>query len=385
MAMKFVVASDSFKGSLSSAEVAAAVAKGVMCVLPSAQVECLAVADGGEGTSETLINALGGERVSCTVANPIGRSTTATYGIVSSPFGLTALIDMASASGLTLLSVEERDVMAASTYGTGQLIVDAYRRGCRHFMVGIGGSATCDGGSGMLSALGFRFLDAFGRDLQQGGGALSELQAIDMSGALAGILQCKFTIMCDVDNPLYGPEGAAFQFAPQKGATSADVEHLDAALRRYAEVVMSSTGKNVAEIPGAGAAGGLGEAFLAFFDCELKPGVEAVLDIVGFDRAIQNASLVITGEGKIDGQTLHGKLPLGVCRRAAAAGVPTVAIAGMVDDAYRLLSGGFAGVFPVLRRVVTLGQAMSSSEAEANVSAVAASIARFYGAVASDC
>lgn len=381
MAIKIVIAADSFKGSLTSSEVADAAANGIYKVLPAAEVVKLAVADGGEGTADTLIRALGGEWVTSVVDGPLGSPVRATYGVVDTPEGMTALIDMASASGLPLLAADERDPMVTTTVGTGQLIVDAYRRGCRRFVVGIGGSATCDGGSGMLTALGFRFLDSEGRELPPGGGALLSLASIDTSGAMTDVTDCPFTVVCDVTNPLYGPDGAACVFAPQKGASPEDVKVLDRALRRYAEVVRATTGRDVADKPGAGAAGGLGEAFLAFFDSELKPGVDAVLDIVGFDRLVAGASLVITGEGKIDSQTLFGKLPLGVCRRAAAAGVPTVAIAGMVDDPYSLLKGGFAGVFPILRCVMTLDAAMSHGEATANVAGVAASIANFYNSL----
>lgn len=378
MAIKIVIASDSFKGSLTSAEVAAAAAAGIKEVLPLAEVIQLAVADGGEGTADTMVRSLGGEWVCCEVDDPLCRSVTAAYGIVETPAGMTALIDMSSASGLTLLADGERDPMVTTTIGTGQLIVDAYNRGCRNFVVGIGGSATCDGGSGMLTALGFRFLDKEGRELPPGGGALLSLASIDTSDAMIDITGCRFSIISDVTNPLYGSDGAACVFGPQKGASPEMVALLDKALRRYAEAVRSATGRDVADKPGAGAAGGLGGAFLAFFNSELKLGVDAVLDLVDFDSAVEGASLVITGEGRIDSQTLFGKLPLGVCRRAAAAGVPTVAIAGMVAEPVSLLKGGFAGVFPIMRRVVTLDKALSGEEAAENVAAITSSIAKFY-------
>lgn len=378
MAIKIVIASDSFKGSLTSAEVAAAAAAGINEVLPSAEVIQLAVADGGEGTADTMVRSLGGEWVSCDVDDPLGRPISVAYGMVETPAGMTALIDMSSASGLTLLADSERDPMVTTTIGTGQMIVDAYNRGCRNFVVGIGGSATCDGGSGMLTALGFRFLDKDGRELPPGGGALLSLASIDTSDAMIDITGCRFVIISDVTNPLYGPDGAACVFGPQKGASPEMVALLDKALRRYAEAVRAATGRDVADKPGAGAAGGLGEAFLAFFNSELKPGVDAVLDLVDFDSAVEGASLVITGEGRIDSQTLFGKLPLGVCSRAAVAGVPTVAIAGMVAEPVSLLKGGFAGVFPILRRVVPLDKALSKEEAAENVAAITASIAKFY-------
>jgi len=381
MPLKFVVAADSFKGSLTSAEVADAVADGIIGVLPGADVVRLAVADGGEGTAAALVNLLGGEWVSCKADDPLGRTIDAAYGIVGTDEGKTALIDMASASGLTLLADDECDPMATTTIGTGQMIIDAYRRGCRRFVIGIGGSATCDGGSGMLTAFGFRFLDGGGRQLAPGGGELVSLAGIDTSGVMAGLTGCRFTIMCDVGNPLCGPDGSARVFGPQKGASPAQVETLDKGLRLYAEIVSRVTGCDVADAPGAGAAGGLGAAFLAFFDSELKPGVDAVLDLIGFDETVKGADLVITGEGKIDRQTLFGKLPLGVCRRASAAGVPTVAIAGMVEDSRELLKEGFAGVFPVLSGPISLDEAMSHDVAAANVAAVAASIANLYNSV----
>lgn len=378
MALNIVIASDSFKGSLSSAEVAEAAKAGILSVLPMAQVSGVAVADGGEGTADTLVRALGGRWIDCRVADPLGRMITARYGIVDTPDGPAALIDMASASGLPLLLKEERDVMHTTTRGTGDMIADAYRRECRKFVIGIGGSATCDGGMGMLQALGFRFLDADGHELPSGGGALQRLERIDDSEAMRDLTDCRFTIICDVTNPLCGPDGSAAVFGPQKGASSADVAELDRGLAHYATIVARDIGRDVAQTPGSGAAGGLGAAFLAFFNSELRPGVEAVLDLVGFDTIIKDADLVITGEGRIDAQTLFGKLPLGVGRRAAAAGVPVVAIAGMVEDASVLLKGGFAGVFPILSRVASLEEAMSAPVARANVAAVAASIANFF-------
>lgn len=376
--MKVIVASDSFKGSLSSLEVAAAAAEGIAKVAPGAEVVEVGVADGGEGTAETLVASLGGRRVVCRVEDPLGRQIDASYGIAEADGENVALIDMASASGLTLLAPDERNPLVTTTFGTGQLIVDGFEHGCRRFVVGIGGSATCDGGEGMLRALGFRFLDAEGVEIAPGGGGLDRLARIDMSGVREDILRCRFTVICDVNNPLCGPEGAAAVFGPQKGATPADVETLERGLRRWADVVRRQTGRDVAVMPGAGAAGGLGAAFMAFFNSELKPGVDAVLDLVGFDCLLRGASLVITGEGKMDRQTLFGKLPLGVLRRASSAGVPAVAIAGMVENAADLLDAGFAGVFSVMNRVMTLDEAMDSRNASANVAATAASIVKMY-------
>lgn len=382
MIRKFVIASDKSKGSLTSAEVAAALGRGIRRVAPEAQVVELAVADGGEGTADTLVHALHGEWVDCRVHDPLGREITARYGVVDLPEGRTALIDMASASGLPLLKTEERDVLHTTTRGTGDMMLDAWRRGCRRMLVGIGGSATCDGGTGMLAALGYRFLDAEGRELPEGGEALSRLVRIDASGVDEGLRHVAVTVICDVTNPLCGPDGSAAVFGPQKGAGPEDVKVLDAALRRYADVAATVAGRDVSGEPGAGAAGGLGAAFLAFFpDSELCPGVDAVLDITGFDREVRDADLVITGEGRIDGQTLFGKLPLGVCRRAARVGVPTVVVAGMVEDAVALIEGGFAGVFPIQSRPCTLQEAMDPANASANLEGLGASIANFHNVI----
>lgn len=343
--MKIIIASDSFKGSLTSAQVAAAAAEGILGVDPTAEVVSLSVADGGEGTAGALVSALGAEWVECATVDPLGRPITARYGIAG---GTTAILDVASASGLTLLREGERDIMAASSRGTGMMILDAYSRGCRRFMVGLGGSATCDGGTGMLSALGVRV---------RGG-------AIDMSDAMTEILDCDFTLISDVTNPLCGPEGAARVFGPQKGATPAQVELLNRALRRYASEVDRATGRDVADTPGAGAAGGLGFAFLAFFShSRLVSGADAVLDLIGFDEALEGADLVITGEGRIDRQTLFGKLPMCVCRRAASKGVPTVAIAGAVADRDALMDAGFADVYPIHQHPLPLACAMDPAVA----------------------
>lgn len=374
--MKVVVAADSFKGSLGSAEVARAIGAGIRSVYPDAEVVELAVADGGEGTAKTLVDALGGEVCECEVSDPMGRAIIARYGVAEVGNERTALIDVASASGLTLLSPDERDVMRASTRGTGEMIRDAMARGCKRFLIGLGGSATCDGGTGMLRALGVRFLDAAERDLAEGGGSLAGLHRIDDSGLLKEIRECRVEVMCDVGNVMCGTEGAARIFGPQKGATAEEVEILEAGMRRYASAIEACHGRNVSVVPGSGAAGGLGGAFLAFFNSELKRGVDAVLDLVDFDAALAGADLVITGEGKIDRQTLYGKLPLGVCRRASAAGVPTIAFAGIVEDTEELLRGGFSGVFPIQSRPTDLTEAMRPPVAAANLRGAAASLAR---------
>lgn len=376
--MKFVLAFDSFKGSLTANEVASAALAGIKSVVPDATVVTLGVADGGEGTAATLVNSLHGEQVECETVDPLGRHITARYGIAEVDGVKTAIIDIASASGFTLLSPVERDVMKASTLGTGKLIADALEKGCTRFLIGLGGSATCDGGAGMLAALGARLLDKDGHELAPTGETIGLVESIDTSAMVEGLSRCEFTVMSDVANPLYGPEGAAAVFAPQKGATPVQVKQLDEGLRHWAQVMRRSTGKDVADTPGAGAAGGAGAALLAFFKSDIRPGIELSLELSHFDDALTDADLVITGEGKIDGQSLYGKLPLGVCRRAAGRGVPTVAIAGSVEATFRLLDAGLAGVFPILSHPSSLSEAMEPRTAFDNVAATAASIAKFY-------
>lgn len=377
--MKIVVASDSFKGSLTSAQVAEAVAEGIKTVDRQCETVGIEVADGGEGTAEALTRALNGERVTCVVNDPLCRRIRATYGIVTHDHVMTAVIDVASACGLTLLSSDTRNPAAATSRGVGEMIEDAYLRGCRRFMIGLGGSATCDGGAGMLSALGVRLFDSKGDELPDGGAALSDLAVMDAAGACEDIFSCDFTVMSDVTNPLCGENGAAIVFSPQKGATPEMARELDKALCRYAAVLEETTGRNVADLPGAGAAGGLGAAFLAFFRSTLKSGVDVVLDTVEFDKAIDGADLVITGEGRIDRQTLCGKLPMGVCRRAMMRGVPCVAIAGEADDAGALLQAGFAGVFSIQSGVTTIEEAMLPAVARENVRTTAASVVKLFG------
>lgn len=375
--MKIVVASDSFKDSLTSGEVASAVSEGILRVEPEAEVVCLAVGDGGEGTSEVLTDSLGGSREECEVRDPLGRLIRARYGVADVDGLKTAFIEMAASGGLQLLTEEERDVMRTSSVGLGEMILDAYSKGCRRFVVGIGGSATCDVGMGMLSTLGFRFLNSAGDPLSPIGASLGEVEEIDVSEGRRDITGCRFIVVCDVSNPLSGASGAACVYAPQKGATPDEVLELDRGLSHFSRVLAQTLGRDVAGIPGAGAAGGIGSAFLGFFNSELKPGVDAVLDLIGFDSAVEGAELVITGEGRIDRQTLFGKLPLGICRRAKMAGVPlVVAVAGAVEDVPELLEAGFDGIFPILNRPMYLHEALRPETARKNLRTLGASIAR---------
>ena len=377
--MKIVIASDSFKGSLASIEVAQSIEMGILDVFPSCDVVKVAVADGGEGTMDALCQSLGGKVVRIPVEDPIGRTINASYVILED--GNTAVLEMSSASGLTLLTTAERNPMLTSTYGTGQLIDDAIGRGCRRFLVGIGGSATNDAGMGMLTALGYRFLDAEGNELPGAGASLSKVCGIDCSGVSQAVRDSEFIVACDVDSPLYGPDGAAYVFAPQKGADPDMVKALDDGLRQYADVVASYAGKipmhggpsctgetsimkDAASMPGAGAAGGLGYAFVAFFGARLQRGVDMVLDAVGFDSIIEGADLVITGEGRIDAQTLTGKTPYGVLQRASRQNIPVIALAGSValDD-----SSGFTAIRQITPPDMQLSEAMLPAVASANL------------------
>ena len=366
MYSKVVVASDSFKGSLSSLEVADAAAKAIKECIPGCCVEKVEVADGGEGTMEALHRTLGGVKVAVEVCDPLGRAITASY--VKLADGVTAVLEMAVASGLPLLAPQERNPMKTSTYGTGQLIADALRKGCRKFLIGIGGSATNDAGMGMLEALGVRFLDVEGNLLHGSGESLEKVEDIDLSGVCAGLAESEFIIACDVDAPLYGPKGAACVFAPQKGADAEMVTMLNDGLEHFSSVVKRVTGKDVSDIPGAGAAGGLGGGFVAFLPARLERGIEMVLDAISFDERIRGASLIITGEGRVDFQTLTGKTPYGILKRARRQGIPVVAIGGSVAlGEIEASEAGFAGVYAVTPSDMPLEEAMKPETAVRNI------------------
>ena len=371
---KITVAIDSFKGSLSSHEVACAFERGFRREFPQAEVCKVSVADGGEGTVEALVQTLGGEEVRIVASDPLMRGVEVCYGIVDG--GRTAVMEMSAASGLPLLAPEERNPLKTTTYGTGEMIADALARGCRKFLVGIGGSATNDAGVGMLRALGFRFLDAEGQELVGGGEILDKIATIDDSGALEVLHEAEFVVACDVTNPLYGPEGAAYVFAPQKGADAAMVEQLDGGLRNFAEVVKRYNGEDVASLQGAGAAGGLGGGFKALLGARLERGIEMVLGAMRFDDIIAGSDLVVTGEGRLDSQTVMGKTPSGVLRAACKQGIPCVAIGGAIEYCKELAESDFAAMFPVVSGPVSLERAMQRDVAEANVERTATQIAR---------
>ena len=367
---RIIAAFDSFKGSLTSREAGEAFRRGFMTERPDAEVEVLSIADGGEGMAEAISEGVGGEMVSVVVSDPLGRKIEARYALING--GTTAVIAMSSASGLTLLKPEERNPLIASTFGTGELIVDALERGCREIIMGLGGSATNDCGVGMLRALGYRFYDAVGEELCDTISILERVESISTAARHPLLMGVKFTAAVDVDNPLYGPLGAAHIFAPQKGASPEMVERLDKALRHYAEVVDA----DAAEVAGAGAAGGMGYALHTMLGARMRPGIEIVLALLDFERRAEGASLVVTGEGSIDAQTLHGKAPAGVLAAAQRHGIPVVALGGRVECESALLAGGFHAVRAITPHDQPTDVAMQRETAIANMERAARELAR---------
>ncbi len=351
--MKIVIAPDSFKGSLSAFEVAKAIQRGIKSVEESIETVIVPMADGGEGTVQSLIDASGGKIVEVTVHDPLFREINSFYGIMGN--GVTAVIEMAAASGLPLLKPEERNPLKTTTYGTGELIKDALNRGCRKFIIGLGGSATNDGGTGMAAALGYRFLDSNGNDISPGGGALAGLRNIDASGADGRIKESEFVAACDVENPLTGPRGASAVFGPQKGASPGDVASLDSALGVFAEVLHNWAGIEADGIPGSGAAGGMGAGVIAFLSARLAKGFDIVASVTSLREKISGADLVITGEGRTDIQTLMGKAPGGVARLSKEAGIPVIAISGSLGSEHQpLFDAGFTALFSIADRASDL-------------------------------
>ena len=330
--MKIVIAPQAFKGSISALEAASAMSEGVRRVLSDAETVLVPVADGGDGTLETLVESTGGEVRSSEVTGPLGEPVTAEWGALGN--GHTAVVEMARTSGLALVPIEKRDPLVTTTYGLGEAIGQALDAGFRSFIVGIGGSATNDGGAGMAQALGIRLVDSDGRQLPYGGAALARLDRIDMDDLDSRVRESEFSVASDVNNPLTGPEGASAVYGPQKGATPEMVAQLDAALGHLAEVVKRDLGIEIDDVPGAGAAGGLGGGLIAFLNERLRPGVDIVLDAVGLDGHLDGADLVITGEGQLDFQTVYNKAPIGVAWRAKARGIPVVAISGSLGRGF---------------------------------------------------
>jgi len=356
--MKIVIAPDSFKGSLSAKDAAASIAAGFTGVFPSAEIVLLPIADGGEGTTETLVAATTGQLNSAKVFGPLGNTVNACWGLLGN--SKTAVVEVASACGLDMLDFNQRNPMLASSYGLGELILAGLNHGVRHFIVGLGGSACNDGGAGMLQALGVRLLDAEGGELDKGGGSLSALSCIDASALDSRLQGVHFEVACDVGNPLIGEQGASVVFGPQKGADAQMVAELDTNLAHYAKIIHQTTGKDVASVPGAGAAGGLGAAFLAFLNAELKSGVDIVLDAVDLERHLESADLLITGEGRIDSQSLHGKAPIGIAKRAKKYQCTVFVIAGSVEgDIGSIHEQGIDRVFSVVSEHISLSDALA--------------------------
>ncbi len=357
-----LAAPDSFKGSLSAARAARALAEGVRRVFPEEEVLEVPLADGGEGTVEALLASLGGKKVSARVQGPLGEPVEAFFGLLED--GKTAVVEMAAASGLPLVPPERRDVLRASTFGTGELIRLALEAGAREIVVGLGGSATCDGGAGMARALGFSLLDKDGQELPPGGGALTSLERIDPSRRHPALAGARILGACDVTNPLLGEKGAARVFAPQKGASPKEVEILEEGLRRLAGALRDQLGRDVADLPGAGAAGGLGAGLAGFLGATLEPGFELVARSVRLQEKVEAARLALTGEGRLDAQTSMGKAPQGVIRLARKAGVPVFAFAGELAPGHEaLFEQGLTSAFSLCPGPASLEEARKKAEA----------------------
>ncbi|EJG0601558.1 glycerate kinase [Cronobacter sakazakii] len=365
---KIVIAPDSFKESLSAMDVAKAIEAGFREIYPQANYVCVPMADGGEGTVEAMVAATGGQIITTPVTAPLGNKVDGFFGLLGD--GETAVVEMAAASGLHLVPTAQRDPRITTSYGTGELILAALERGVKAIIIGIGGSATNDGGAGMMQALGARFLDGEGRELAPGGAALARLERLDLSALDPRLAQVNVTAACDVDNPLCGEKGASAVFGPQKGATLAMVTELDAALRRFGEQLEAATGKAIISAPGAGAAGGMGAALLGMLNAELRPGIEIVIESLGLAQAVRDADLVITGEGRLDSQSIHGKTPVGVARVAKQFQRPVVAIAGSLTPDYQIVhEHGIDAAFSVIDRIVTLQEALDDAERNLRVTA----------------
>ena len=358
--LKVVVAPDSFKGSLTAMEICNAVEMGMKKIFDDIELTKIPMADGGEGTITSLVDATKGRIINCIVSGPLGGRTEAYFGILGNE--KTAVIEMATASGLTLITREKRNPLLATTYGTGELIRLALDAGCRKIIIGIGGSATNDAGAGMAEALGVKFLDAMGRTLQRGGGSLINLDSIDVSNMDRRIIDTEIIVACDVKNPLTGENGASYVYGPQKGANSETVGKLDAALTRFAEVVKKELGKEVNEVEGAGAAGGLGAGLLAFTNAKLMPGVDIVVDAVDLKNKLSGADMVITGEGRTDFQTLYGKTVMGVANCAKSMGVPVIVLSGgYTEDAKGLYDYGIDVLSTIVKGPCSIEEAIRQS------------------------
>jgi glycerate kinase len=355
--MIIAIAPDAFKGSLTAHQVAEAMERGVKNADSDIETVLIPMSDGGEGTVQSLVDAVGGQIVTALVKGPLLQEVNAFYGILEG--GKTAIIEMASASGLPLITEKERDPLKTTTYGTGQLIKDALDKGCRKLIIGLGGSATNDAGSGMIQALGARLLDKNGDDIGFGGSALEKLHRIDLSGFDLRIKDCNIYAACDVNNPLCGEEGASYVYGPQKGANKEIANRLDSNLEWFAKLIKEQLGKEIKDLPGAGAAGGLGGGVVAFLNGELKKGIDIVVELTGLKKKIEGADLVITGEGMIDYQTAFGKTPFGVAQTAKKQNIPVIAIAGSLGQDYQTLyQKGFDGIYSIINKPMSLEEAI---------------------------
>lgn len=373
--MKVVIAIDSLKGSLSSMEAGMAIKDGILAAKPDAEVIVKPLADGGEGTTDALIEGMNGERIDLTVTGPMHTPVDAYYGYLKDTN--TAVMEMASAAGITLVPDSEKNPLLATSYGVGEMINDAIQRGCRNFIIGIGGSVTNDGGIGMLKALGVRFLDENGEDAGKGGQALAKVARIDVSGMNPLLKECHIQVACDVNNPLCGENGSTYVYGPQKGVTEDMKKTLDEAMAHFARVTSETLENDYMNIPGAGAAGGLGYAFLAYTGAALTPGIELILDAVGLEEELSGADVVVTGEGRLDFQTAMGKAPVGVARLAKKYNAKVIAFAGSVTkEATACNKEGIDAFFPILRGVCTLAEAMDPVAARNNMTATVEQVFR---------
>jgi glycerate kinase len=356
--MKIVVAPQAFKGSLSGPDTAKAIAQGIFRVAPLAQVVLIPVADGGDGTIDALVGSSGGQLFQSQVTGPVNKPVKASWGVMGD--GFTAVIEMAKASGLALVQPHQRDPRVTTTYGTGQLIAKALDRGYRRIIVGLGGSATNDGGAGMAQALGARFMDCQGNELTFGCAALAQLASIDAHNIHPALQESDVLAATDVTNPLCGPTGASAIYSPQKGASPRMVEELDKALETYAQVIQKCLGPDLANVEGAGAAGGLGAGMMAFTGAVLRPGIQVVCEALDFDRNLTGADLVITGEGQVDASTAYNKAPVGVARQAKTKGIPVVLLAGSLGPGYQAVyEYGIDAVVSISDRPMSLGESLA--------------------------
>ncbi len=373
--MKIVIAPQGFKGNLNSRQVGLAIENGIKRVLPGAETIVKPMADGGEGTAQTLVEATGGRLITTEATGPLSKPVSAQWGLLGDK--ATAVIETAAASGLTLVPTEQLNPLSTTTYGTGELILAALDHGCRELIIGIGGSATNDGGAGMAQALGVQLLDSRGMAVPFGGAALAELEHVDVSRLDPRLANCKVLLACDVTNPLCGIEGASAVYGPQKGATPEMVSHLNAALSHYADVIYRDLGVDFRNDSGAGAAGGLGMGLMVFLKAEVMSGIDMVIRSTGLTKELEDADLVFTAEGRIDSQTVRGKTPVGIARKAKEFGLPVIALAGEVADGYQAVyQQGIDAVFSITPGPISLDQSLA--QAEKLVANVAENTMRLY-------